>query len=131
MAREEKYGGRTGMGFPAVEWGKSSMPDRPPNSEIPRKVRPAEGPGIKGPGPPDTGGPKSGRGPSWEGNKEGSKGPWQTKEEPESHLREGSEDDCPHCGKRVQVMGGRLGRPGDARMFHEATKNKENKMRFR
>ena len=125
MAREEKYG----MGFPAVGWGKSSMPDRPPNSEIPSRTRPGEGPGIKGPGPPDTGKPMS-QG-KWEGNKEGSKGPWQTKEEPESHLREGSEDDCPHCGKRVQVMGGRLGRPGDARMFHEAMKNKENKMRFR
>ena len=103
---KEKYG----PGFAAKGWGQTGMPDKAPNSEIPPRTGPGEPAGVKGPGPPDTSKP-------------------DTNERSESVVREGSEDSCPHCGKSVQVMGGKLRRPGDKTLYNDAMKGKH--MRFR
>ena len=91
-----------GPGFAAKGWGQTGMPDKAPNSEIPPKTGPGEPAGVKGPGPPDTSVPS---------------------------VREGSEDSCPHCGKSVQVMGGKLRKPGDKTLYNDAMRGKHPRFR--
>ena len=108
---KEKYG----PGFASPGWGRTGMPDKAPNSEIPPKTGPGEPAGVKGPGPPDTSKPDT--------SKPDTSKP-DTNERSESVVREGSEDSCPHCGKSVQVMGGKLRKPGDKTLYNDAMRGK-------